>query len=171
MTATDDDRRDALASARDASHLVCTSVTRALDLPTADDPRWPIYIERAVAQYGIAYLLLVLHRVDPDRADWASDQLLTAWQAGDSLSEWAGQWIQEIEAGKTPTLPLWDQGQRARPNTPERENPDGSRTITVKRCCNGCGRVLGNVTDQEIEVSVAGLPLPDVRAECGCGST
>jgi hypothetical protein len=34
-----------------------------------------------------------------------------------------------------------------RPNTPDRVNPDGSRTITSKRACSGCGQLLGDVTD------------------------
>jgi hypothetical protein len=48
--------------------------------------------------------------------------------------------------------------------------PDGSTstTIVVKRCCNGCQRPLGDVTDDEIDAAVDGLPLPDVRTECGC---
>lgn len=54
----------------------------------------------------------------------------------------------------------------ARTNTPDRRNPDGSTTITAKRCCNGCGQHLGDATDAEIEVCEDGHPLPDVRAEC-----
>ncbi len=40
--------------------------------------------------------------------------------------------------------------------------------ITVQRCCNGCGRSLGDATDDELNAAVAGAPLPDVRDECGC---
>lgn len=46
--------------------------------------------------------------------------------------------------------------------------PGGSRQITVKRCCNGCGRELGDVLDAELDAAVRGLRLPDVTAECGC---
>ena len=53
-----------------------------------------------------------------------------------------------------------------RHRTPERANPDGSRTITVQRCCNGCGEPLGDVTLTEINAAIDGLPLPDVRPEC-----
>lgn len=53
-----------------------------------------------------------------------------------------------------------------RPNTPDRVNPDGSRTVTMKRACNGCGNSIGDVTDAEIEAGVNGEPLPDVRGEC-----
>jgi hypothetical protein len=54
----------------------------------------------------------------------------------------------------------------ARHRTPEVRNPDGSRSITVQRCCNGCGESLGDVTMIEIELAIDGRPLPDVRAEC-----
>jgi hypothetical protein len=53
-------------------------------------------------------------------------------------------------------------------STPVRINPDGSRTITVGRCCNGCYRAIGDATDEELDAAVRGLPLPDVRDECGC---
>lgn len=38
--------------------------------------------------------------------------------------------------------------------------------ITVKRACNGCSRLLGDVTDAEIEAAIDGLPPSDVRHEC-----
>lgn len=53
-----------------------------------------------------------------------------------------------------------------RPSTPDVINSDGSTTITVKRCCNGCGNELGDATQAEITASVEGRPLPDVRGEC-----
>jgi hypothetical protein len=59
-----------------------------------------------------------------------------------------------------------------RPNTPDRVNPDGSRTITSKRACSGCGQLLGDVTEQEMVRAMGGLPLPDVRRECpACAPT
>lgn len=59
-----------------------------------------------------------------------------------------------------------------RPNTPDRVNEDGSRTITTKRACNGCGDLLGDLTDQEMAAAIGGRPLPDVRRECpACGPT
>lgn len=58
----------------------------------------------------------------------------------------------------------------ARPSTPPRKNPDGTTTMTVGRCCNGCGRKLGDVTDAEMDAAMSGAPLPDVRAECGCAA-
>lgn len=56
----------------------------------------------------------------------------------------------------------------ARPSTAPRVNPDGSITATVKRACNGCGRVLGDATNAEMDCAVNGQPLIDVSAECGC---
>lgn len=55
-----------------------------------------------------------------------------------------------------------------RPWTPDESLPDGVTRIHVKRCCNGCGRILGDVTEAEIDAAVTGAPLPDVTAECGC---
>jgi hypothetical protein len=53
-----------------------------------------------------------------------------------------------------------------RTHTPDRTNDDGSTTFHVKRACNGCGHLLGDVTEAEMERAVAGAPLLDVRAEC-----
>ena len=53
-----------------------------------------------------------------------------------------------------------------RTRTPDRRNADGSTTFTLQRCCNGCGEVIGDATEAEIDATVAGLPLPDVRGEC-----
>lgn len=57
-----------------------------------------------------------------------------------------------------------------RPRTPARTVtlPDGTVRTTkiVQRACNGCGQLLGDVTDAEMEDAVAGAPLSDVRAEC-----
>ena len=40
------------------------------------------------------------------------------------------------------------------------------RTMTVQRCCNGCGHGIGDVTEAEIEAAITGAPLSDVRDEC-----
>lgn len=57
-----------------------------------------------------------------------------------------------------------------RTNTPPQTitRPDGSTStrITAKRCCNGCGHEIGDVTILEIEACIDGRPLPDVRDEC-----
>jgi hypothetical protein len=49
--------------------------------------------------------------------------------------------------------------------TPRRPTSAGTKG-TVKRACNGCGSLLGDVTDTEIEAAMGGEPLPDVRHEC-----
>jgi hypothetical protein len=60
----------------------------------------------------------------------------------------------------------------SRPSTPDRINDDGSRTITTKRACNGCGNLLGDITEHEMTAAISGRPLPDVRRECpACGPT
>jgi hypothetical protein len=56
----------------------------------------------------------------------------------------------------------------SRPWTPDTVNEDGSKTMRVKRCCDGCGRPLGDVTGDELEAAIAGAPLPSVVDECGC---
>ncbi|MFE9127046.1 hypothetical protein ACFYOF_16775 [Streptomyces sp. NPDC007148] len=59
-----------------------------------------------------------------------------------------------------------------RPNTPDRVNEDGSTTIKTKRACNGCSELLGDITDQEMNLAINGGPLPDVRRECpNCAPT
>jgi len=58
----------------------------------------------------------------------------------------------------------------SRPNTPDKALPGGGRRIAVKRCCNGCGRTLGDITNEEMVAAISGSGLPDVRAECGCVS-
>lgn len=63
-----------------------------------------------------------------------------------------------------------------RPNTPDvitaKPGPNGTirrtRKVRVKRCCDGCGEVLGDVTDAELEAAVTGRNLPSVIAEHGC---
>ena len=52
--------------------------------------------------------------------------------------------------------------------TPDSRNAEGWRTIHVKRCCNGCGRELGDPWPEELDAACNGWPLPDVTAECGC---
>lgn len=68
-----------------------------------------------------------------------------------------------------------------RPWTAPERLPNGRTRITVKRCCNGCRRELGDATPAELDAAVAGRDLGDVRAECpdcaprtvcrGCGGT
>lgn len=55
-----------------------------------------------------------------------------------------------------------------RASTPPVDLASGGQRFTVKRCCNGCQRELGDVTPAEMNAAIAGTPLPDVRQECGC---
>lgn len=52
--------------------------------------------------------------------------------------------------------------------TPDRIRKGGGKTMTIQRACNGCQKSLGDAREDELESAVAGLPLPDVRLECGC---
>jgi hypothetical protein len=51
----------------------------------------------------------------------------------------------------------------ARTNTPDRIHSATSRTIAMKRACNGCGQLLGDVEDRDVD---ANGNLTDVRGEC-----
>lgn len=53
-----------------------------------------------------------------------------------------------------------------RPRTPDRKNENGSTTVHVQRCCNGCGETIGDATQAELDCAVTGRPLPDMRGEC-----
>lgn len=55
-----------------------------------------------------------------------------------------------------------------RPNTPPAKSPNGGQVITVKMCCERCGREVGDATQEEFEAAVSGAPLPKVVDECGC---
>lgn len=57
---------------------------------------------------------------------------------------------------------------RPRTVTPDVRTDDGLLLVHTKRCCNGCGRMLGDASQVELEAAVQGAPLPDVRGECGC---
>lgn len=52
--------------------------------------------------------------------------------------------------------------------TPSESPPldPGTKVITVQRCCNGCGKQLRDVREDEVEAAIAGASLPDVRSEC-----
>ncbi|MFJ4990032.1 hypothetical protein ACIP9H_40330 [Streptomyces sp. NPDC088732] len=51
----------------------------------------------------------------------------------------------------------------ARTFTPDLTHEDGSITITMQRCCNGCGQKLGDVEDRDLDDHGN---LTDVRGEC-----
>lgn len=38
--------------------------------------------------------------------------------------------------------------------------------VTIKRHCNRCDTLLGDVTHDEVYAIITGAPLPDVRDEC-----
>jgi hypothetical protein len=54
--------------------------------------------------------------------------------------------------------------------TPDQTLPSGGKRVTVKRCCNGCGREIGVATAAELNAAISRVTLPDVREECGCWS-
>lgn len=54
----------------------------------------------------------------------------------------------------------------ARKSTPPKKLPNGATRLKVQRVCNGCGEKIGDVTYEEMQYAIAGLPLPDLRQEC-----
>lgn len=50
-----------------------------------------------------------------------------------------------------------------RPWTPDEKTETGGVRLHLKRCCNGCGQVLGDVVDRDMD---AAGELTDVRGEC-----
>lgn len=53
-----------------------------------------------------------------------------------------------------------------RPWTPDERTKRGGTRVHVKRCCNGCGATIGDITDAELEAAIEGRRLPDVTGEC-----
>ena len=64
------------------------------------------------------------------------------------------------------TSPVGSSLPTRRPWTPDEDLPGGGKRITAKRVCNGCGDLVGDVTDDEIDRAISGLPLDDVTDEC-----
>lgn len=82
-------------------------------------------------------------------------------------SEWAQQKQLDEPADRARAL-----ARGVRPWTDPEPSPDsnGVRTV-VKRACNQCGHLLGDITTEEALAAIDGFPLPDVSAECGCTIT
>ena len=57
-----------------------------------------------VNEYGVIYLLAVLHRLDPEAGDRAARELVSAWDSGDAIGEWTYQWRQELAKSRPLTL-------------------------------------------------------------------
>lgn len=76
----------------------------------------------------------------------------------------SGTMVQTFDANDPVTIRV----PATRPSTPPFDLPEGGKRITVQRCCNGCGRPLGDANDAEMDAAIAGASLPDVRSECGC---
>lgn len=69
------------------------------------NPEWDHHIATEVNTYGLALLLLTLHRDNPALADSVAAGLADAWDAGDSLGEWVYEWRQQLADGRPVTLP------------------------------------------------------------------
>jgi len=76
-------------------------------------------------------------------------------------------WLTRDGRDGSPQLELIEAERASRPSTPDVKTEFGKR-VTVKRCCNGCNRALGDATDAELHAALTGARLPDTRDECGC---
>lgn len=102
-----------------------------------------------------------------DRAANGLDRALGACDAlRDAIVAARGEVMKLAEGTPAVVKLLHEHDILPRHRTPDRRNEDGSTTIAVQRCCNGCGYSLGDVTMQELEYGIAGVELPDVRMEC-----
>jgi hypothetical protein len=55
-----------------------------------------------------------------------------------------------------------------RPYTPHEKTADGRTILHVHRCCENCGREIGDANAAELKAAMDGAPLPPVAEECGC---
>lgn len=97
---------------------------------------------------------------DEARAEVAAVRELERWRlafGSSALDEATDRLVEALDRCKRP----WTEDERG-----VDAEGNGFTTVTLKRCCNGCGERLGDVTEEEIEAGVSGRPLPDVRAEC-----
>lgn len=70
-------------------------------------------------------------------------------------------------AQEWPTNSRGDAVTGTRPYTEDsRDDATGTTTLSVKRACNGCGGVLGDVSPEELSAVMGEAQLPDVRGEC-----
>ncbi len=104
-------------------------------------------------------VLAVLWPSPPHPARWmVTDQWGSCgYETDEKVADWpvVGA-VPFSPAAGVPLAPLAD----------EADSKRGARTITLQRCCNGCGRELRDVTDAEIDAAIEGRRLPDVRHEC-----
>lgn len=78
-------------------------------------------------------------------------------------------WCPEPGAGEPDLchgVPLMAMAAGRRMSTPDVTDGNGRTVVKVKRCCNGCGEQIGDVTYDEIRAAMDGQPQSDVRSEC-----
>lgn len=86
----------------------------------------------------------------------------------------SGLWPSHLEPGEPITckvcVKIANRATLGRPWTLD-ATADGVTRLVTKRCCDGCGRPLGDASIAELEACIAGVPMVSVVAECGCQVT
>lgn len=72
---------------------------------TQPSPEWSFAVIQKVQDFGLAYLLLALHTIDPKVADSAAAMLADLWESGDSIGEWGWEWHERLLKGEPLDLP------------------------------------------------------------------
>lgn len=70
------------------------------------NPLWTHWIIRASDMFGVAFLLLVLRRLDAVTADKAAAWLACQWEAGDSVGEWSYDLAKILDEGRADTAEI-----------------------------------------------------------------
>lgn len=81
---------------KDAVPLVIPGSVTEDDPHGESNPEWHLWMQRTVHDFGLAYLLLVLHRLNPAVADSAAAWLADTWKCGESLGAWAWEWHEAL---------------------------------------------------------------------------
>lgn len=88
---------------------------------------------------------------------------------GRELEQWKQAFGEDgLRVAKARLLDALGRSQRPWTDDEVTVKDDGTKStrVHVKRACNGCGELLGDVTDEEMDRAIAGLPAEDVRGEC-----
>jgi hypothetical protein len=128
---------------------------------------------------------IILELAQADGQPWTENQDGSGWndhmgvvmygEAADVVEKFAARAKARVVAA-VQAADTWDEikdivhRSLPRPWTADVVNADGSRTIKVKRACDGCGHDVGDVTPLEMQYAMTTLDMPSVVDEHGCGA-